>query len=291
MLYNQKNSFNKSPYFSESLLLYGKIKYQFTSIYRFIRVLKPVSLLFGVQYTRSRDMIEIDITYDCNLMCHNCNRSSTQAPEKLHISIERIQGFVDESIKSDKYWKRIRVLGGEPTLHPNFIEIIDELLRYKSYFPSCLIEVVTNGYGEKVKSIIKKIPKEIWIENSEKQEKIQPDFGPFNLAPIDEQKYAFSDYSNGCSIMSECGMGLTTLGYYPCAVAGGIDRILGESIGYKYLPDDSDNMEQLAKKLCQYCGRFRDGHFVPKNLRKPLMKQETSKSWEKLYANWRKSDK
>jgi len=290
MLHDKKNSFNKSVYF-KSFLLFGQIKYLIASIYRFIRIQKSISHYLGPQYTRSRDLIEIDITYECNLMCHNCNRSSTQAPEKLHISIEQIQNFVDESIKAGKKWKRIRILGGEPTLHPNFFDILEELLRYKRYFKSCLIEVVTNGYGTKVNSIISKIPNEIWIENSEKTDKIQPDFGPFNLAPIDEIKYMFADYSNGCSIMSECGMGLTPLGYYPCAVAGGIDRILGENIGYKHLPSDTINMQEVANKLCRYCGRFKDGHFVPKNLRKPLMRQKTSKSWKKLYANWKKLDK
>ena len=291
MLYDKKNSFNKPIYFSKSFLLFGKIKYQLASLYRYIRVQKPISYCLGPQYTRSRNLIEIDITYECNLMCHNCNRSSTQAPEKLHISIEKIQNFVNTSIESGKQWKRIRILGGEPTLHPNFFEIMDELLRYKFYFKPCLIEVVTNGYGEKVNSILKKIPKEIWIENSEKTDKVQPDFGPFNLAPIDEQKYKFSDYSNGCSIMSECGMGLTPLGYYPCAVAGGIDRILGENIGYDDLPNDTVTMLEITNKLCRYCGRFKDGHFVPKNLRKPLIEQKTSKSWKKLYTNWKQRDK
>lgn len=282
------NSFSNPSRYPNNKIIIGKLKYRFLFFYRFLRVQKFVTKYLGVQYKRSRDYIEIDITYHCNLHCYNCNRSSTQAPEKLHIKIEKIKDFVDESINLKKYWNRIRVLGGEPTLHPEFLVIIDELLRYKKFCPKVIIEVVTNGHGEKVNDIIKKIPKEIWVENSNKDSVIQPEFGPFNLAPIDEKKNLFVDYSNGCAIMSDCGMGLTPMGYYPCAVAGGIDRIIKRNIGYKNIPDDSDDMLTLAKEFCQYCGRFRDGHYIPKNIRKPIIEQQTSNTWEVLYKNWKR---
>jgi molybdenum cofactor biosynthesis enzyme MoaA len=79
----------------------------------------------------------------------------------MHITLERIQSFVDESIALKHRWDRIRVLGGEPTLHPRFQEIIDSLLLYCEWNTSCRIEVVTNGYGEKVESVLKTLPKTI----------------------------------------------------------------------------------------------------------------------------------
>lgn len=282
------NSFNNPSDYNKDELLLGKIKYKMLSIYRFFRVQKFVRLFCKPQYKRSRDNIEIDITYQCNLYCNNCNRSSTQAPEKLHIKLEDIIRFVDESIEVKQYWKRIRILGGEPTLHPSFMTIIEQLLRYKSFYSKVVLEVVTNGYGTKVNNIITQIPKEIWIENSNKDNINQPEFGPFNLAPIDDAKYNFVDYSNGCSIMTDCGMGLTPMGYYPCAVAGGIDRIIKKNIGYKHLPDNSDDMLSLVEEFCQYCGRFRDGHYIPKNISKPIVGQQTSITWEKFYQNWEK---
>lgn len=282
------NSFNNSSKYPEEKIFIGKLKYKFLSFFRFLRTQKIVTKYYGPQYLRSRKYIEIDITYQCNLYCNNCNRSSTQAPEKFHIKIEKIINFVDESINLKKFWKRIRILGGEPTLHPDFLKIINELLRYKCFYPEVIIEVVTNGYGKKVNNILSQLPKEIWIENSNKESTIQPEFGPFNLAPIDEKKNMFVDYSNGCAIMRDCGMGLTPMGYYPCAIAGGIDRIIRKNIGYKYLPDNSDDMLDLAKEFCQYCGRFRDGHYIPKNIRKPILEQKTSKTWELFYRNWRK---
>lgn len=268
----------------------AKAWYALRGVYRHVRVTRPFTSLLGPQYVRSRDRIEIDLTYACNLRCLNCNRSVSQAPEKLHISRAMIQDFVAESIARGKRWKNIRLLGGEPTLHPEFLGILDDLLRYRKAVPSCVVEVVTNGNGKGVKAMLKKIPPGIMVENSAKTGNLQPGFGPFNAAPVDDPAYRFADYRNGCAVMRECGMALTPTGYYPCAVAGGIDRITNDRLGQANIPADDDDMLATADKLCRLCGHFREGHFIPENLRTPTLDQVTSPSWERLYDRWR-SDK
>jgi len=245
-----------------------------------------MTALLGPQYRRSRDLIEIDITYLCNLHCLNCNRSVTQAREALHMTVQMISRFVDESLKSGRTWRRIRVLGGEPTLHPEFQQIIDELLRYKRALPKTIVEVVTNGHGRRVQRTLAKLPSEVVIDNSQKESPVQTHFGPFNLAPVDDPAFNGAAYSNGCAILEDCGMGLTPMGYYPCAVAGGIDRILGEGRGRIALPGDSDDMLAEVERLCRLCGRFRAGHFVPRSLRPPLEDAPVSPTWKALYAAW-----
>lgn len=252
-----------------------------------MRVLRSVTKVLGYQYRPATERIEIDLTYLCNLRCNNCNRSSAQAPESLHISLKSIRSFVDDPLSTGRVWHRIRILGGEPTLHPEFLEIIRELARYKSHYPSSSIEVVTNGYGPKVNRILASLPESIHVENSSKVGNVQPGFGPFNLAPQDSIAYSWADYRNGCAIASDCGLGLTPQGYYPCAIAGGIDRVLGLHRGRDHLPALHDEMRDLMDSACRLCGRFRDGHYVPEKLRRPLREQETSTSWQKIYANWR----
>lgn len=287
MIFQRKyNLFKHSPIYPQKWIYFGKIIYFLRHKYRFLRIKKIIMPLFGPQYKRSRKLIEIDITYLCNLHCINCNRSASQAPEEMHITIDRIQSFVNDSIYLKHRWDRIRVLGGEPTLHPHFRDIIDCLMRYREWNGDCKIEVVTNGYGEKVQSVLDTLPKTIWIENSKKSGRIQMDFGPFNLAPCDDSKFSWADYRNGCAIMEECGMGLTPMGYYPCAIAGGIDRIAGWHIGYNELPSSSDDMLELVERFCALCGRFKTGHFVPKNLRPKLTESLMSQTWLKLYADW-----
>jgi hypothetical protein len=142
-----------------------------------------------------------------------------------------------------------------------------------------------------VKKKLEALPAEVWVENSSKESNIQPSFGPFNDAPQDDVKYANKDYTNGCAIIEDCGMGLTPMGYYPCAVAGGIDRILKKGLGTDSMPDDGDDMLETLAECGRLGGRFRDGHFVPSNLRPELTEELISKSWVKLYKDWRKPRK
>lgn len=268
-----------------------KIKFIFKSIWRWCRVQRLFGAVFGFQYSPSQDLIEIDITYLCNLRCNNCNRSSAQAPDSHHISLKNIQSFVEDSVTQNRHWRRIRILGGEPTLHPEFMEIIETLLRLKKVNLADSIELVTNGFGPRVKAILEKVPIGIDIENSAKEGNVQPAFGPFNDAPIDSKIYRFADFRNGCDIMYSCGIGLTPQGYYPCAVAGGIDRVTKAGLGRSKLPSKSDEMRDLLERNCKLCGRFRDGHYVPEKLRLPLLEQKTSPTWETIYSSWKANRK
>jgi nucleoside-diphosphate-sugar epimerase len=240
------------------------------------------------EYFRSRKRIEIDITYRCNLQCIDCNRSVSQVPSKDEMSLEQIKKFVKESIDEKIYWERIRVLGGEPTLHPQFFEIIDQLLWYKKeYSTSTIIEIVSNGYGEKVKAKIKKIKAlDVFIdENSYKDGNlVQRDFDSFNVAPEDIEKYGTSNYSLGCWITESCGIGLTPYGYYPCAISGGIDRIFGYDLGRKRLPEDSDEMKDLLNTFCRKCGHFKNRHFEDLEGKAEVHHGEISKTWEDAYS-------
>ena len=255
--------------------------------WRKIRVKRPITRLLGPQYQRSRDQIEIDITYACNLRCINCNRSVSQAPDDFHLPVRKVREFVDESICREKRWRRIRVLGGEPTLHPHFLEIVGELQRYREWWPACTLEVVTNGFGEVVNKMLERLTPDVWVENSHKTSSIQPSFRPFNIAPIDLPSYRNADFTNGCAIMNECGMGLTPMGYYQCAIAGGIDRIAGLKMGLDVLPDDDQALSEQLHTFCRFCGRFLDGHYIPLELRPQLNERKNSPTWEQLYLSWR----
>jgi hypothetical protein len=262
--------------------------YAVLAVLRWIRILKPVTQLLGTQYKPSRSLLEIDITYACNLACHNCNRSVGLAPESRHMKTEELECAVDEWIALGQRWDRIRLLGGEPTLHPRFTDIVAIISRYQKHFPCCLLEVVTNGHGPRVNTALRDLPLSFLVDNSEKSGPIQPHFGPFNLAPLDDANYRWADFSNACSIARDCGIGFTPGGYYPCAVAGGIDRILGLNLGRAAFPSPDDTMTDIAGRLCGMCGRFRDGHHVPRALRMNVTEQRTSPAWITAYDEWRK---
>lgn len=261
--------------------------YRLKALYRSMRVTRFVTWIVGHQYTPSPDLIEIDLTYLCNLRCNNCNRSSAQAPEALHLDLSAIQRFVSASVEQQRRWRRVRLLGGEPTLHPQFLKMISALEPLRALQPSLVIEVVTNGYGKRVNEALAALPPHVRVENSLKSPDSQLQFAPFNMAPVDRWFHRWVDYRNGCDIPRSCGIGLTPLGYYPCALAGGIDRVAGTGTGRAELPASDDAMRDLMARNCQLCGRFRDGHYIPPRLRRSLSEQQNSPTWDRIYTRWR----
>lgn len=243
-----------------------------------IRSLRWVRKHLWSPWTVSREYLEIDLTYRCNLACPNCNRSCAQAPRSTDMAIGQIEQLMAESLVQGYSWKRIRLLGGEPTLHPQFLEIVQLLRTYRrDHLPSLRIVVCTNGHGRKVRRMIDLLPDDIEIKSTEKTGDSRL-FRPFNKAPCDSRLHQFYDYEAGCRILSECGMGLTPMGYYPCAVSGAIDDIVQYGIGRKRLPDPLDSMKDILKTLCPLCGHFA--------FQWPVRKPCLSKFWEAAYVNW-----
>lgn len=241
--------------------------------------------------------IEIDITYQCNLKCINCNRSSTQAPTQKGISMEKIFQFIQESIQLQKRWKLINILGGEPTLHPHFLEIVTLILTeyIDAHSPHTTLQITSNGYGNTVQAILAKLPSHpnLIIDNaSYKDNKVIPYFSPFNNAPIDNQVIPQNqDYSKGCWVTAYCGIGLNELGYYPCGVAGGIDRVFEFNLGIPSLHDTASKLDELLNTFCRYCGNFNDyainkGDFIPRHEKAALTQPIISKSWQQQYRKY-----
>ena len=91
----------------------------------------------------------------------------------------------------------------------------------------------------------------------------------------------FSDYTCGCRIIEDCGLGLTPSGYYMCAVAGGIDRIFQYNLGRKEIPDESDTLSDQMSAFCSLCGHF--------GFQWPTRRTKLSKTWRLAYRRYKKT--
>lgn len=253
--------------------------------WRWVRVQRPVSLMLGPQYVRSASAIDLDITYECTLRCRNCNRSCRQAPGTDRMSVGQVTAFLQESKRAGQPWSRVRITGGEPTLHPEFLPLVWHV--HGALAPSgTVVQVLTNGANEVTRQLLRELPPGVEVHDQRKTSPLQPLYRPFNMAPVDDRAYAFAQYRNGCHIAQDA-MGLTPYGYYFCPVAGAIDRVLGAGLGRASLPEPKDRMLEQAQVLCRYCGHFRDGHHVPYEHREPLINELISPAWERLYAKYR----
>ena len=258
------------------------LKRLFLDAYQFVRAQSFISKRFGKQFQPSRDFAEIDITYKCNLKCINCNRSCTQAPSNIEMPVADIEAFIKQSIEKEIEWERIRILGGEPTLHSRIFDIVDLFIGYqREYNPSVRLVLGTNYFGNQVRRVLEKLPDTIAIKSTLKSSRVNL-FKPFNVAPKDTRHNRFSDYSCGCRIIEECGLGLTPTGYYMCGVAGGIDRIFGYHLGRKKMPDDSDTLSDQMSTFCSLCGHF--------GFQWPTQKTKLSKIWRLAYRDLKRKE-
>jgi hypothetical protein len=249
----------------------------------FLSTQRFVTAWTGPLYQRKCHDIDLDLTYACNLKCFNCERCCGVAPSDDYISIEQIRQFIRESTAMDVRWKAIRILGGEPTLHPEFLPIIEELLVFKkSQCPEVTIEVYSNGFGKKVNDVLTRVSGGVVVFNSAKKSREQK-FQPIYLAPKDYVKYRYADFSCGCFIIRDCGMGLSPYGYYHCPVAASIDRVFGFNIGKKSLPGLADPMRDQMATLCRYCGYFR--FYRPIRLNKDLISESWRQALEKYMVS------
>ena len=215
------------------------------------------------------DHIQLEITTACNLSCPNCDRACGIAPSAERMTLEQVQRFVAESISSGKTWARIDILGGEPTLHPDLLPILDAVRPVARR-----VRLTTNGTGDRVKGVIATLPEWVQVRNSS-GEKSAPNFEAYNLAPID---YGFPA-AKACSIPWRCGLALTRHGYFLCGAGAAVNRVFGLDVGIQSLPTlNVDALKQQAEALCKYCGHSR-------STGKQTTMQETSPAWEAAVKN------
>ena len=242
-------------------------------------------------YVANKERIEIEITTDCNLRCINCDRSCRQAPSKENMTPEQVKKFVSESIDLKWKWNCITLIGGEPTLHPQLSEILTIIKEYKDINPDCIIEIATNGMGEKVNKVLLSLPGWIKIRSSHKKSGINL-FDSYNVAPTDSLKYKLSGFNKGCWICEVDGMALTRYGYYSCGAGASVDRVFGFDIGIKSLSLVKDAlMRKQQRLLCRYCGHYKKPRLnqAPHITGKGETSEIKSSSWVKAYEKYRQT--
>jgi hypothetical protein len=164
----------------------------------------------------------------------------------------------------------VKLLGGEPTMHPYIDEIIDLLLEYFH------VGIVTNGTTKW------KNKRNIWCEDTDKTPHENPMFYTTFDAPIDDPEYEGQDYSLGCRTAEHCGNCVTVDGHYPCNVGGTIDRLLfdGTHAGTLLEVNSHGYRKKFFEKMCQYCGVFKFTGYKAQP-RPPMINEEVrSKTFE-----------
>ncbi len=213
-------------------------------------------------YIPNIKVLEIDITHNCTLQCLNCDRGLSLLPgnKAAIMELDQIRRFIDQTITNEHPWEQIRIMGGEPTIHRDFDEIVHVMSAYKKeYNTSLRLIVSSNGYTPFTKKKLAWLEQnypEIIIENTSKTDNYQKGFNMIHYAICDIHNNPDYEYK-GCWATEACAIGLNASGFYCCAVGGAIDKFFKYNIGIKDLADvNVENLSKMFNPLCSKCGRY-----------------------------------
>ena len=82
----------------------------------------------------------VEVTDRCNLTCPTCYAGSSPTYGR-HRTLEEVKAMLDAVVKNEKEPDVVQISGGEPTIHPQFWEILD----YAKSLPIRHLMLNTNG--------------------------------------------------------------------------------------------------------------------------------------------------
>lgn len=167
--------------------------------------------------------IEMQILLACNWSCHACNQLSNfhgiSFIKKGTMTLAQVRFFVGEMHKHNAYFGRIRILGGEPTIHPKFTEIVKllhEELVVKGHVG--FLEVITNGdHLERVKPVQHLFSRVRVSREKAKQTR--------HIANLLQTPKSLGYRGIRCNTPEHCGWSLSYYGWAPCSPAASIMRM------------------------------------------------------------------
>lgn len=165
--------------------------------------------------------LELQIILACNWACVSCDQgsqfSSFDFVRKGTMTFDQINHFISEMIDANAYIGRIRILGGEPTVHRHFNAIThllhDELV-VKGHVGQ--LEVVTNGSHVDRANTVKHIARIRYSGRAEKERT--------HTANLVHTPASLGYQGKICNAPWHCGISLNYWGYFPCSSGAGVAR-------------------------------------------------------------------
>lgn len=200
-------------------------------------------------------IIQIEITNACNIGCSNCTRFIGHHSKPFYMDL----GTVAKAIRSlEGYPGRVGIMGGEPTLHPQFPEIcklVRELIperRKRGFW--------TSGYKWKeYKGIIDEtFDPDIIIYNEHKDKQVGA-HQPLLLAAEDilDDKELMWRLIGNCWVQWRWAASITPKGGFFCEVAAAADMLFNGPGGYPlekgWWNKNPNEFSDQVKRYCSKC--------------------------------------
>lgn len=221
--------------------------------------------------------IQVEITNACNLECACCTRFCGHHKKPFYMDLE----IVEKALKTlIDFPYQVGIMGGEPTIHPQFREI---LLLLQKYIPKERRGLWTNGLNwDKYSDLILETfyPVNI-VYNDHKHE--NGHHQPLMCASeeIMEDKELMWKLIDDCWIQNRWSASITPKGCFFCEVAAAQDYLLDGPGGYPiengwWKKEPSDFQDQV-KKFCVNCSAAIPMEPVDANCGKDLISPSVEK--------------
>lgn len=219
------------------------------------------------------DVLELHITYRCNVRCHNCSNLCAQAPAVEDLPVANVEYLLGRCHDAGHPFKLITVHGGEPALHPQALDIARLLVAHRAA-TGCGVWWLTNLSTPEIERTIRAI-QDIGINPGVAQK--DPSrrdiytYVPVNMAPMDTRE----SYCHGCYLTESCGIAYNRLGFWPCSPMAAAARVFGYSPAAT-APEEIDE-EVMATKMIEHC--LLCGFAAINEVR--VKEQQTSETWRR----------
>ena len=205
--------------------------------------------------TTKSGFAEIHPTYRCNLSCVGCNRMCFLKPSVPDMTIDDMREFLRQA--KELHWSPIiRMVGGEPTLHANFMEFLELAQEFTGSRER--VQIWSNAHGKRVNEILDESQRRglgcIMEHTKKPMGTIIHGIRDFCIAPADygEDRQACGLHSSHIS----CGICVDSQGYALCPCGGAIAGYLDKKFMTKTLADlfNQTTAETQTKAMCRWCG-------------------------------------
>lgn len=192
--------------------------------------------------------IELEITLKCNATCLNCNKFCHMEDlgivygDEMDLTLQDIDGFIQQ-VKNIGNVKDIRIMGGEPTLHPLYEDIclkikqglLDTRIIHDAY-------VVTNGILKRPSCLKSRIQMPMETKNR-----------LHTCALVSPTDRGVPLRDKECMTPKVFGVSYNKLGWYPCGPGGAIARLFNLTNIKKDTVTSVDDWNNVLMDVCSKC--------------------------------------
>ena len=209
------------------------------------------------------DIVQLEITYRCQLRCPRCNRhcnlDGLDYLRDADLTLEQLDRFIGQVRSAGVHLRQLRVLGGEPLLHPLVNDIVVRLVEGLMVAGSAdTMVIVTNGLipvHERLDAAIAEPRVGSMLSDGRIDLQVawpgkEDSFRGVLVSPAD-----MGMPWQECSAPRGCGSCFNTYGYWPNGSCGAVARLfdMREYARFQFPVVFEEAWPRLESEVCRHC--------------------------------------